>query len=67
MHLPIALNAGFSEGPESEFAIGYVGHDVFAAVAPTHQVIDGTFVLKAELARHPLILANGDGGVNPED
>ena len=52
MHLPGGFLAGFSQGLEQVLAIDVVQVDSLAAVAPAHDVVDGTRVLDAQLAWH---------------
>jgi hypothetical protein len=51
MHLPVRLLAAFGQCLEEVLAVNVVGEDVFAAVAPAHDVVHGARVLDAHLAR----------------
>ena len=46
------LLAGFSEGLEEVLTIHIIKVNVFLAVSPAHDVIDGCGIFDSELARH---------------
>ena len=53
MSLEAGLLASFTESLEEELPIGVGAHDAFAAIAPTHHVVDGAWILHAGLPSHP--------------
>ena len=57
MHLPVGLGAGLTEGGEELAAIDRFAIDVFPAIAPAEEMLDGALVLEAELAWHGARLA----------
>jgi hypothetical protein len=46
------LLAGFSEGLEEVLTIDIIEVEIFLAVSPAHDVIDGSWIFDSELARH---------------
>ena len=52
MHLEIRLLTGLGQRLEEILAIHLIVEDVLPAIATTHDVVDGTGIFNAHLARH---------------
>ena len=50
--LPIGLGAGFGKGLKETPTAQIVVENGFAAVAPVHHVVDGSWILDTQLATH---------------
>lgn len=52
MHLPAGLLAGLGEGFEEIVAVHVIQENFSPPVPPAHDVVQGTGILNAQLARH---------------
>ncbi len=52
MNLEIRLLASLGQGLEEILAIHLIVEDVFPPISTTHDVVDGTGIFDAQLARH---------------
>jgi hypothetical protein len=52
MYLPTSLLAGLGQGFEEVVPVNVIQKDVLTPVSATHDMVDGIWILNAQLARH---------------